>query len=399
MPNPKIFIASSTLGKKMAQSFAKYLSKELGKDRIDIVPWYGPQREPGTNTYDDLRKKCRDCDFAAVFLTKDDTVKKGDGSSAIAARDNCIFEAGLFIGAFAAQNFYEPRCFLLTSLTEKELPTDFAGVQFLPFDEGKAPPKFNADLAKRVAQSIQKYGALVRPELPCLAEAEIMNRERLGTPEGDLVAGSQVVISLTQPGEVNSSVAKRVLENFVAGIKYRYFLSVDEDLGLIAQLVQSLAAVDAGEGDNPPMRCEAMKENPDRVRKNLRRLKESMTVYFLTSRKPLEVVIHNAISLQRAKCYLRRPEEGRFVLWCERDKATQVVKHLEQCISAVAKTDKLGVFRSTSGFNLGEARNRDRIAELRREIEELFPAEFHSEVMAVCFGPLGFSASARGGKR
>src|ERR1700748_1427153 len=123
MAKPKIFIASS--GRTL--ELARQLCAELNPDYCvpDVWP-HVAQSNMGKSTLDMLKEATRKYDFAIIILAKDDIViKNGDDPAGETrkARDNCVFEAGLFIGAIG-----ESRCLLLSSVDEGDMPSDLRGI-------------------------------------------------------------------------------------------------------------------------------------------------------------------------------------------------------------------------------------------------------------------------------
>ena len=103
-----------------------------------------------------MLKLSRSKDFAVVIFTGDD-IQEGGGQDVLRVpRDNCIFELGLFIGAFDTAE----RCFLLVSKqAEKSLKqlSDLGGLRYEPFE----PPDFEnpdecLETAKSYAEKIMK---------------------------------------------------------------------------------------------------------------------------------------------------------------------------------------------------------------------------------------------------
>jgi CRP/FNR family transcriptional regulator, cyclic AMP receptor protein len=128
MDKPKIFIASSSRAKQLAEVLASYLEE---KKVVSVQRWYKKTFLPGASTLDSLRNQAKECDFIAVLLTEDDVLNKG-GQKVRSPRDNCIFELGLFMGAL---DLDPGRCFMLTSADEKALPSDLKGRTYIPLEK------------------------------------------------------------------------------------------------------------------------------------------------------------------------------------------------------------------------------------------------------------------------
>src|SRR5208337_2448458 len=131
----------------------------------------------------------------------DDVMTVG-GGEARKARDNCVFEAGLFMSAIGRE-----RCFLVNSVSPSDLPSDLGGIISTPFDEPadltdrSACAKAIAGAAANLKDIIQRMGP--RPfhdRVPLLSVDEVFKRERPQSDGGDLVDG-RVVVCDTQPWE------------------------------------------------------------------------------------------------------------------------------------------------------------------------------------------------------
>ncbi len=73
-----------------------------------------------------------DVGFAVVLLTPDDegALRGEDGSPGLRARQNVIFELGFFIGRLGRE-----RVCALTKGGDMEIPSDYAGVVYIPLDD------------------------------------------------------------------------------------------------------------------------------------------------------------------------------------------------------------------------------------------------------------------------
>ena len=131
MPKPKIFIASSTRLLNIAKALKNHL---LLSETCDADLWSEvSQGQIGSSIVEMLLKATSEYDFAVIILGKDDVTLTEKGEETRKSRDNCIFEAGLFMGVIG-----QKRCLLLTSLEEKaneKLPADLGGLIYLKFVE------------------------------------------------------------------------------------------------------------------------------------------------------------------------------------------------------------------------------------------------------------------------
>jgi hypothetical protein len=89
----------------------------------DVDLWDQATFDLSSVTIDALEERCRTADFAVFVLTPDDVKIKRETKTA-AARDNVVFELGLFAGTLGRQ-----RCFLIHDKEKAiDLPSDLAGI-------------------------------------------------------------------------------------------------------------------------------------------------------------------------------------------------------------------------------------------------------------------------------
>ena len=91
--DPSLFIGSSTEGLPIAHA----LQAELDEECEPLV-WRQNVFGPTGTTIGALLEKAQNSDFAALVLTPDDSVVSRTAENSV-ARDNVIFELGLFLGA------------------------------------------------------------------------------------------------------------------------------------------------------------------------------------------------------------------------------------------------------------------------------------------------------------
>ena len=120
-----VFIGSSTEG----LDIGRHLQLDLERTGTCMVTrWDQGVFEASTYTIPRLEEAARKADFAILIATADDTVTTR-GESQNVARDNVIFELGLFIGALGLE-----RTLIVADRTEDlQLPSDLAGLTWLPY--------------------------------------------------------------------------------------------------------------------------------------------------------------------------------------------------------------------------------------------------------------------------
>ena|SRR5271166_2544575 len=125
MAKSKIFISSSP----SAFCIGK-LRDELTTDSCEADVWKEAIRtNAGQTKIETLEQLAKNYDFAVIVLTKADVAGRPLQSS-IGDRDNCVFEAGLFMGVIGRN-----RCFFVSSAAKSELPSDLEGIIIFNFSE------------------------------------------------------------------------------------------------------------------------------------------------------------------------------------------------------------------------------------------------------------------------
>jgi hypothetical protein len=122
---PTVFIGSSTEG----IDIGRHLQRELENTKTcSVTRWDQDVFQASTYTIDGLVNAARNSDFAVLIATADDTVTtRGDSQSV--ARDNVVFELGLFIGALGRERTYV----VADRTRDLQLPSDLAGLTWLPY--------------------------------------------------------------------------------------------------------------------------------------------------------------------------------------------------------------------------------------------------------------------------
>ena len=100
MDKPRIFLGSSGKQEKLLQALTRGL-----EDVAHVEPWT-TSFDPGTTTLERLVELAHEVDFAAFVFAQDDWTTNSPQASSptesgqASPRDNVVFEAGLFGGAW-----------------------------------------------------------------------------------------------------------------------------------------------------------------------------------------------------------------------------------------------------------------------------------------------------------
>jgi hypothetical protein len=158
MSRPRIFIGSS----KESEGWARALQSEL-HDQCFPVVWTQALGGFGlSSTLEDLVTQLHLSDFAALIATPDDMYEKR-GSLQSSARDNIIYELGLFCGQLGRS-----RSFLLCPFdAEIHLPSDLNGISTARFRYQVSPGERRASMgpaATEIRAAISRLGPRSSPE-------------------------------------------------------------------------------------------------------------------------------------------------------------------------------------------------------------------------------------------
>lgn len=120
----RVFIGSSTEALRITKAITKVLRR-----KFVVVPWTADVFHPGSYTIEGLLKEVERCDFALFVFAPDDisVIRKKRYST---ARDNVIFELGLFMARLGRE-----RCFFLLPkrVADFKIPSDLSGITPLTY--------------------------------------------------------------------------------------------------------------------------------------------------------------------------------------------------------------------------------------------------------------------------
>jgi hypothetical protein len=380
MAKPKIFIASS--GRTL--ELAKQLRAQLNQDYCAPDLWTEVgQANVGKSILAMLMEATREYEFAIVILAKDDVMATNLGDTR-KARDNCVFEAGLFMGVIGAD-----RCILLSSVEESDLPSDLRGVIYQPFTE-KDLDLTNPEACRRaIVTPATRIETVIRKvedkENRPLSQERLMERQRSTHNGGELLM-DQVVVASVQPLDFSYHTARQVRENIDNyNISYVYFFHGNKDgaektCQLLQMVLLSKFLESQSDGQSWPGRLEKVKCNIEEIKQDLERIckNEMIKIFFLPAAPALEYCIHNAGNDKSARLYLMR--KGEFVLWVSGKDAYDFWDEVRQARGAINALPPNAVFYGAPGFDLNEGVFSNT---LRRSVQNYFPG-MGEDVMKLC---------------
>ncbi len=345
MGKSKVFIASSTAALELAKQLRAQLDPKTCEGRL----WTEvSQQAAGQSIFTMLKEAASEYDFAVIILTNDDVIvgKAGEISK---ARDNCVFEAGLFMGVIG-----QGRCFLLSSVEECHLPSDIAGIINLPFTEPANLTDPNACMtqtataATRIGSAVWALGPIKnRP----LSPEKLLEREKSTTEGGDLFM-DQVVVASVQPLDVGYEAARQLRNNIDKGnIQYVYFFRGDDNgAKKTCQLLQMLLLANIlknqTEANDWQGRVAKVKGNHTAIKSDLEQLctHGMIKIYFLPEAPALQYVIHNAGDNTHATIYLKREKDYKYFEWESGDGAYRFWNEVRRARGALAPQPPKAMF-------------------------------------------------------
>jgi len=383
MTTSRIFIASS--GRTL--ELAKQLRAHLNPDYCEVDLWTEVSKDcVGESILTMLKEATMKYDFAIVLLARDDVVVTDKGDK-LKARDNCVFEAGLFIATLG-----EKRCFLATSVAQGDLPSDLSGIIYIPFREPEDIT--DPDACKRAMQpavdtidgKVRKLGRFTDR---AVSQAELLELEKRDSAGGELHM-DQVVVAAIQPVEDDYVGAGRVRSNIDDGnVRYVYlFPGNKEGAQKTCQLLQVVLLAKQLKGPTDASdwrgRLDKVKTYRDEILAELRYIcdEERIQVFFLPEAPPLQYCIHNATDKKNAKLYLKRGEQ--YVVWEVGQPAYDFWEKARTAYGAHSPTPPKAVFYGVPGFNEQNGEFPDFIRALKEAAGQYFPG-IGNEVMSLCY--------------
>ncbi len=134
---PRIFVGSSTEGLPIAEAIQLLLEHDA-----EVTVWTQGVFEASSNSLDDLIEILDKVDFG-VFVFSPDDISKIRQKRHFVARDNVIFEMGLFVGRLGKKRtlYIVPR-----ERANFHLPSDLIGVTPLDYDSNRSDGRIQAAL-------------------------------------------------------------------------------------------------------------------------------------------------------------------------------------------------------------------------------------------------------------
>ncbi|HEX5736266.1 MAG TPA: TIR domain-containing protein [Blastocatellia bacterium] len=151
---PSLFIASSSEAIRLANAVQQNLRRQ-----VEATVWDQGVFGLSSAAIDSLIETLKQSDFGVFIFSPDDIVRIRGQESQV-ARDNVVFELGLFIGHLGKE-----RCFILVpdDSTDFHLPTDLAGITPATYETDRRDKNIRAatgPACEEIRDAIRKQGFL-----------------------------------------------------------------------------------------------------------------------------------------------------------------------------------------------------------------------------------------------
>ena len=224
---PTLFIGSSTEGIK----YANALFAEL-ESVSQAVVWDQDLFAPSKSTLEELERLSHQYDFAALVLSADDDYAKR-GIQSKCARDNVLFEAGLFIGSIGRERVFliSPRYFDIA------IPSDLLGLGLLHFDGSRDDGDYRFAVrtcATTLKVHIQNVSKRSIEPAPVRFWQTIAERQRVDLDVRGLIAGAKqsIAISGITLGYVITKCHLELLAALRRGVSVRMVIAAQDSIHL-----------------------------------------------------------------------------------------------------------------------------------------------------------------------
>ncbi len=163
---PRLFVGSSVESLEIAEAILYNLEYVA-----EVTPWSAGIFSPSTTALDSLITALETFDFAVFVFSPDDVLQIRNQQVSV-ARDNVIFELGLFVGRLGKR-----RCFIVVPRNDPDLhlPTDLVGFTPGTYEPDRSDQNWRAALTFAcvdVKAVIKELGFVNRSTLPAKGDQQ-----------------------------------------------------------------------------------------------------------------------------------------------------------------------------------------------------------------------------------
>lgn len=174
---PALFVGSSSESLDIAYAVQKNL-----EDVAEVVVWNQGTFQLTKSYLESLLEALEDTEFGLFIFGPDDVIRVR-GIEMPAARDNVVFELGLFIGRLGRNHSF---ILMPKELADFHLPTDLLGISTATFQPPSRSDRLQAALGPAchdIRAAIRKHEALRNPAIPKTEDMGLMLSVLIPEPE------------------------------------------------------------------------------------------------------------------------------------------------------------------------------------------------------------------------
>jgi predicted nucleotide-binding protein len=191
---PRVFIGSS---KQRGLKLARTIQNQLSDDAI-VQVWDQDFYAPGEGALETLLRRLPEFQFG-IFVFSPDDYSDMNGEQVLVARDNVVFEAGLFFSRLGRKRTLIVAPYVTGGGPAFHMPSDLAGLTVIHY--GYPLPQNNSDLAPHLATPCNKIRNVFRNEQMTLAVPAISG-------------GPVFLLRHLEQGTISSRDAAEILRSF-----------------------------------------------------------------------------------------------------------------------------------------------------------------------------------------
>ena len=162
MARVKVFIGSSTKAIPFALALQQNIESVRDSDNrrlFEVTVWSQNFYPPGKSTLETLEERSSEFDFAVLIFNADDIISS-KRKSYVVARDNVVFELGLFVARLGTDRSF----FVIPeSVTNFHVPSDLAGITYCTFDNEREDQVWTAARLQAASNKITEQMRALGP--------------------------------------------------------------------------------------------------------------------------------------------------------------------------------------------------------------------------------------------
>jgi hypothetical protein len=189
MSKPSVFVGSSSEGLEVARAIGFQL-----EDAGEVTIWNEGTFPPSEGYLESLANSLDRFDFAVFVFTPDDAVTMR-GETALAPRDNVMFELGLFLSRLGRD-----RTFVVRSSQPIKIASDLHGIAVLPYEANRSDRNLRAAVSAAcvpIRDAIRTLGRVAAREQPTRKAPQLQSDRHRAESQLKAASGYRPVVDKT----------------------------------------------------------------------------------------------------------------------------------------------------------------------------------------------------------